>query len=246
MTYRSILLAPTLVVALAAPAGAVILPAALPVVAHDAELVVAARVVGQRTVWHQERGEFVTTYRVQTQLSWKGDSDEFTFVPALGTDASRMPRVGADYILVLSPDAAGSYTTVHQDGGMWAIENGRVPELGVAVRDLDGILGTVAHAPAPATSDRATTRAEVSEIMTAGPGSVRFTLTRPGQVSVRVFDLAGRLVYTFPTLYLEAGTQILRWGGSTLDGVPAIRGIYFVRVDLSGGTGASQKVVWTP
>jgi hypothetical protein len=84
----------------------------------------------------------------------------------------------------------------------------------------------------------------VSGLMTAGPGAIRFTLGRPGPVSAGVYDLAGRLVYKFPTLHLEAGRHTLRWGGLVGDGDGASPGLYFVRVRLADGASASTKVLW--
>ena len=85
---------------------------------------------------------------------------------------------------------------------------------------------------------------DLSALMTAGPGTVRFTLRRAGKVSAGVYDLAGRLVYSFPTLWLDSGTHTLRWGGQLGEG-DAQRGIYFVRVRLAGGPASARKVVWT-
>ncbi len=93
------------------------------------------------------------------------------------------------------------------------------------------------------TAPRAST-GEISELMTAGPGAIRFRLARPGQVTGKVYDLAGRLAYTFPSLYLEAGTHVLRWGGRTTEGAAASYGIYFVRLRLDNGVTAAQKLVW--
>jgi hypothetical protein len=93
-------------------------------------------------------------------------------------------------------------------------------------------------------TDAAAQPDDLSGLMTAGPGAVRFTLRRAGKVSAGVYDLAGRLVYSFPTLWLEAGTHTLRWGGQLGEG-DAQRGIYFVRVKLQGGPASARKVVWT-
>jgi hypothetical protein len=86
---------------------------------------------------------------------------------------------------------------------------------------------------------------DLSALMTGGPGAVRFTLRRPGNVSAGVYDLAGRLVYNFPTLFLGAGQHTLRWGGRISDGDSAPQGMYFVRVRLADGQSSARKVVWT-
>lgn len=86
---------------------------------------------------------------------------------------------------------------------------------------------------------------DLSALMTGGPGAVRFTLRRPGNVSAGVYDLAGRLVYNFPTLFLGTGQHTLRWGGRVSDGDSAPQGMYFVRVRLADGQSSARKVVWT-
>jgi hypothetical protein len=96
----------------------------------------------------------------------------------------------------------------------------------------------------PTSTDAASAPDDLSGLMTAGPGAVRFTLRRAGKVSAGVYDLAGRVVYSFPTLWLDAGTHTLRWGGQLGDG-DAQRGIYFVRVRLADGPASARKVVWT-
>jgi hypothetical protein len=85
---------------------------------------------------------------------------------------------------------------------------------------------------------------DLSALMTAEPGAVRFTLRRPSKVAAGVYDLAGRLVFDFPTLFLPAGTHTLRWGGRVSEGEAAPQGIYFVRVRLEDGQAAARKVVW--
>lgn len=86
---------------------------------------------------------------------------------------------------------------------------------------------------------------DLSALMTGGPGAVRFTLRKPGNVSAGVYDLAGRLVYNFPTLFLDTGQHTLRWGGRISDGDSAPQGMYFVRVRLADGQSSARKVVWT-
>lgn len=86
---------------------------------------------------------------------------------------------------------------------------------------------------------------DLSALMTSGPGAVRFTLRKPGNVSAGVYDLAGRLVYNFPTLFLDTGQHTLRWGGRISDGDSAPQGMYFVRVRLADGQSSARKVVWT-
>ena len=67
-------------------------------------------------------------------------------------------------------------------------------------------------------------------------GSVQFDLRLPhaAQVSVDVFDLAGRKVRALVHGLQSAGDHALRWDGRAMDGGTAAQGIYFVRAETVG------------
>lgn len=64
--------------------------------------------------------------------------------------------------------------------------------------------------------------------------SVSFAVTRPGPVSLRVFDVSGRLVSTLVNAPREAGWQTVDWNGLDSTGRAASAGVYFVRLETSG------------
>ncbi|MFO7626373.1 MAG: T9SS type A sorting domain-containing protein, partial [Candidatus Fermentibacteraceae bacterium] len=62
-----------------------------------------------------------------------------------------------------------------------------------------------------------------------GVSSVRFATVAPGEASVQVFDLQGRLVQTLHRGFLEEGSH-----GIPLDASDLASGLYFVRITASG------------
>ena len=66
--------------------------------------------------------------------------------------------------------------------------------------------------------------------------SIPFSLARDGHVTLRVFDVSGRLVATLLDEQRAAGEHSARWNGRTDAGAIAPTGIYFVRLDTSGAT----------
>jgi hypothetical protein len=60
--------------------------------------------------------------------------------------------------------------------------------------------------------------------------TLRFTLRRPGRVSLRVFDVAGRLVRTLVDDARPAGAAEARWDGRDDAGASVGSGIYLVRL----------------
>ncbi len=70
---------------------------------------------------------------------------------------------------------------------------------------------------------------------------LKFTTTRPGRVTLRIFDLAGQLVKVLADEAMEAGPHALRWDGSDASGGRVSSGVYFVR--LSAPEGEARRIV---
>ena len=68
----------------------------------------------------------------------------------------------------------------------------------------------------------------------SGTSRLDLTLTRARMIDVGVFDVAGRRVATLTHGELEAGMHPLTWDGRDARGVPAHRGVYFVRARGEG------------
>jgi hypothetical protein len=125
------------------------------------------------------------------------------------------------YYLILDCDNAN-------DGGEWTMEY--------------GIYESVAGVEEIEPSERGT------ELLPPGPNpfspelAIRFSLSTPGPVDLRVFDVEGRLVRNLEPGFVEAGYHSLSWDGRDESGQEAARGVYFIRMD-AGGHSYRQKAV---
>ncbi len=72
--------------------------------------------------------------------------------------------------------------------------------------------------------------------------TIEHSVARPGRVTLRVYDLAGRIVRTLVDAELEAGEHEAPWDGTTDEGLRAASGVYFVRMETAGFR-ASEKLV---
>ena len=70
---------------------------------------------------------------------------------------------------------------------------------------------------------------------------ISFRMERDAQVSLRVYDVQGRLVRTLVDDYLAAGPRVVEWDGSDDRGLPAASGTYYLRLQ-GGGTYLSRTV----
>ncbi|MCZ6766546.1 MAG: aryl-sulfate sulfotransferase [bacterium] len=69
-----------------------------------------------------------------------------------------------------------------------------------------------------------------------------FTLSEAGNISLRIYDVAGRLVRTVYDGYADAGTHEARWDGRADDGTVAATGVYFMQLRATGAT-LQQKLI---
>ena len=64
--------------------------------------------------------------------------------------------------------------------------------------------------------------------------AVRFALPSPGAASLKIYDVAGRLVRRISATQLERGTHSLAWDGRLQDGSRSPAGVYFYRLETRG------------
>jgi hypothetical protein len=82
----------------------------------------------------------------------------------------------------------------------------------------------------------------------AGAATVQFTLVRPTRVTVRIYNVAGRLVHE-ATLDGQPGENAYRWNGATESGRRATSGVYFYRLSAPGiefGNNGQRMVLLRP
>jgi PKD repeat protein len=65
--------------------------------------------------------------------------------------------------------------------------------------------------------------------------TISFKLSTPGRVTIRVFDVNGRLVRSLLDESRSAGYQDVRWNGTDGNGTKVSSGIYYVRLDTPDG-----------
>ncbi len=70
---------------------------------------------------------------------------------------------------------------------------------------------------------------------------ISFVLDRNAQVSLRVFDVQGRVARTLLSSYLTAGPRVIGWDGRDDRGRPLASGTYFLRLE-GGGTYLTRTV----
>lgn len=69
----------------------------------------------------------------------------------------------------------------------------------------------------------------------SGGQSFSFTMGRAGSVRLRLYDVAGRLVSRVVDGEFGEGAHVVRWNGTTAGGNRAGNGLYFARLETSGG-----------
>jgi len=74
-----------------------------------------------------------------------------------------------------------------------------------------------------------------------GPRTFAFALPARGEVSVRIVDVAGRLVRELRPGELEAGRHELAWDGRAHDGARLGAGVYWAQLSCAGATGTSSS-----
>ena len=88
-------------------------------------------------------------------------------------------------------------------------------------------LGTLAVAPSPLREDC----------------EIRFSLARPADVALELFDVAGRRVASLAAGRRASGVHTVHWNGRHADGAPVAEGVYFARLRVAGLTRTQRLVV---
>jgi subtilisin family serine protease len=77
----------------------------------------------------------------------------------------------------------------------------------------------------------------------AGDLALSFALTTPGQVELRIYDVAGRQLRRLAAGRLEAGGHTLGWDGRDERGRPAATGVYLCRLEAGAASRALRFVL---
>lgn len=88
-----------------------------------------------------------------------------------------------------------------------------------------------------AESDLRFTVAPLSGRPSGSSTTLQFDLPEAGHLTAGIYDLAGRTIARLTDDRFSAGSHVLTWEGLTAGGVPAERGVYFVRAALRAASG---------
>jgi hypothetical protein len=80
----------------------------------------------------------------------------------------------------------------------------------------------------------------------SGSTSIQFALPERGSVSIRLYDVAGRLVRTLVDEVRESGTHEAMWDGRDEGGRRLASGVYFYRMVLGGWSSERRVVLLEP
>jgi hypothetical protein len=100
--------------------------------------------------------------------------------------------------------------------------------------------------PGGGNDDAAPAFTEVLEVYptpVAGTAMIKYQLDVPGEVSLRVFDAAGRMVRAIESGHKDAGTHSATWDRKTDAGQVVGPGVYFIRLDKPGGMKMQKLLV---
>lgn len=159
--------------------------------------------------------------------AYSGVDDPTGTAGNIALDPNFCPLEGSEYSL-LDPSPCQDYYT-GSCGLIGALEVGCVP-VGVD----DGVPGS-----APLTF-----RVDPNYPNPFNPATViRFTLPEAGRTSVRIYDLAGRLVRTLVDEQLAAKAHQATWNGKDDAGRPVSSGVYFYRVESGEHVFASRMAL---
>ena len=147
-----------------------------------------------------------------------------------GTDTTNQPQQFPG----ITHDGTGKSYVTWTDWRLPA-SNGRNKD--VFYKEGIGVVTAVDATPAPAFSRLLKNYPNPFNPLTR----ISFRLERDAQVSLRVYDVQGRLVRTLVDDYLAAGPRLVEWDGSDDQGRSVASGTYYLRLQ-GGGTYLSRTV----
>ncbi|HEY6572834.1 MAG TPA: FlgD immunoglobulin-like domain containing protein, partial [Candidatus Eisenbacteria bacterium] len=106
----------------------------------------------------------------------------------------------------------------------------------------DHLAATGVTEPAPETAPRVNTLGQNRPNPFNPETAIPFSTATRGRVSIRVFDVAGRLVRTLVDRTMPSGDSVARWNGDTDAGARAASGVYFYRIVYPNGDLSNRKM----
>ena len=137
--------------------------------------------------------------------------------------------------------ASGQDAFALSDNGLWAIFEATL------VGGIEGAflldLSDVVAAPEPlAAAPGSGFRASPNPFLERT--ELRFSSPAATPVTIRIFDVSGRLVRSYPNLSAAPGEGSLTWDGRDLSGRRVPAGVYFARMETAGGASRTEKLTF--
>jgi hypothetical protein len=159
------------------------------------------------------------------------DANPQTGIIVPAGDASPSCFNGVDFCSVLLPAGGATlYLYGLVDAAACPSAAGNIQLFDLVV-EVDYFLDSPTDAPAPG-------RALVLHDAQPNPfnpsTSISYSIAKAAPVSLRIYDLAGRLVLTLVEGEMDAGNHTVRWDGRSQDGVAVASGVYLYRLEIPG------------
>jgi hypothetical protein len=130
-----------------------------------------------------------------------------------------------------------------RNGAIYAIQGNRNPfvdhpEFATAIYDSNSVAGVGDDLPA------ATVRLQPNRPNPfSARTTIRFDLAQREPVTLRVYDVTGRVVRTLAGGEFAAGSHAVDWDGRDESGSPVQAGLYFCRLDAGAAHGTRRMVL---
>jgi hypothetical protein len=169
------------------------------------------------------------------RISWRASSDSQRLqVDVLRSDAATGPwQLQASHHG--NSHAAGSWVDA-------LVEPGREYWYRLEVLDSAGV--RTGAGPLHASARAWATALEPIAIGIAGkPVRIAFRVGTAGDARISVFDVAGRRIRSFVQAKVSPGRYTIDWDGASDQGSAVVRGVYFVRLEIAGGTDIRKMLI---
>jgi hypothetical protein len=180
------------------------------------------------------------------------------FAAKSGTKRGESGFVGdvRSHLMAITPDTASMFTAdgawVRDDSARSASLSPAYSCLGCHNNDPDdnipektleaAALSATAMHHATSVSQHAELSLGIYPNPSSGPTVITFTLARAENVTLRVFNTAGQMVYQLANERRPAGSQLIQWNGTSNTGAEMVSGYYFVKL-TDGNLTSVQKLV---
>jgi hypothetical protein len=197
------------------------------------------------TACNQQYPQIISDSAGGAIITWQDErSDSNGDIYAQRVDASGSALWAMDGVLICVAGGEQSYPQIVTDNAGGAIitwPDGRDVDLDIWAQRV-GSDGNVIAVYEPGTPSAVSALAQNVPNPFNPVTRVTFSVARPGEVSLRVYDIAGRLIRTLVDSWREPGVYSEVWDGKSAEGSSLPSGIYFYRLE-AGDFVAARKMV---